>query len=264
MDVTKVAFGFRLLMVSVAYRRRSLPIGWKWVAGSRGHSTTEQQVTLLKEVRGLLPARAAVSLVGDGEFGTGMLMDYLQAWGWHYVLRISCDTLILAHGQGAHWRRVDSWQLQRDLPLFISHVSITQAYPQGANIVLFHATGEDKPWYLATNLPSADAALQAYRRRMWIEEMFGDMKGHGFDLETSHLQHPLRLSRLTLAVSLLYLWLVALGQHVHQHRLWTLIDRQRADLSIFRWGWDFLERCLALHDPIPIVHLPNLCSVSGS
>ena len=27
-DATKVAFGFRLLMVSVAYRRRSLPIGF--------------------------------------------------------------------------------------------------------------------------------------------------------------------------------------------------------------------------------------------
>jgi hypothetical protein len=263
LDATKVAFGFRLLMVSVAYRRRSLPVGWIWVSGSRGHTTTEQQLALLKDIRALLPVNTSVSLVGDGEFGTGVLMDYLHTWGWNYVLRIACDTQVLVHGQGAHWRRVDSWQLQRDTPIFMTQVSISQAYPHGANLLLFHATGEDKPWYLATNLMTAQTTLQAYSRRMWIEEMFGDMKGHGFDLENSHLQREDRLARLTLAVCLLYLWIVALGQHVHQHNLWTLIDRKRGDLSIFRWGWDFLERCLALYDPIPTVQIPNIHSVSG-
>jgi hypothetical protein len=38
---------------------------------------------------------------------------------------------------------------------------------------------------------------------MWIEEMFGDLKGHGFDLESTHLRYFLRLARLTLAVVLL-------------------------------------------------------------
>jgi hypothetical protein len=42
------------------------------------------------------------------------------------------------------------------------------------------------------------------------------------------------------------------------------IDRSdRHDLSLFRLGWDFLERRLALFDPIPSVSLPNLCLVSG-
>ncbi len=45
--------------------------------------------------------------------------------------------------------------------------------------------------------------LSYYVRRMWIEEMFGDMKKHGFDLESTMLRHFLRLSRLTLAVVLL-------------------------------------------------------------
>ena len=38
-DSTKIAFGFRLVMVSVAYRRRSLPIAWMWAIGTRGHTT---------------------------------------------------------------------------------------------------------------------------------------------------------------------------------------------------------------------------------
>src|SRR4051812_20116448 len=37
-DGTKVGGGHRLLMVALAYRRRSLPIAWTWLKGSRGHS----------------------------------------------------------------------------------------------------------------------------------------------------------------------------------------------------------------------------------
>ena len=51
--------------------------------------------------------------------------------------------------------------------------------------------------------------MQAYRRRVWLDELFGDLKGHGFDLEASHLRHRERLSRLTLAVVLLYDWWVS-------------------------------------------------------
>ena len=97
-----------------------------------------------------------------------------------------------------------------------------------------------------------------------IEEMFGDFKKHGLDLERTHLRHFLRLSRLTLAACLLYLWLIALGEHVLVHGLASQVDRtDRRDLSIFRLGWDFLEDSLRLFVPLPTVSLPNFCSVSG-
>ena len=73
-----------------------------------------------------------------------------------------------------------------------------------------------------------------------------------------------RLSRLTLAVCLLYLWLIALAEHVITQQLTDEIDRtDRRDLSLFRLGWDFLERRLALFDPIPPVSVPNFCLMSG-
>jgi len=49
---------------------------------------------------------------------------------------------------------------------------------------------------------------------MWIEQMFADLKGHGFDLKSSYLRSFLYLGRLTLIVCLLYLWLLAVGHHV--------------------------------------------------
>ncbi len=262
-DATKVAFGFRLVMVSIAYQRRSLPIAWTWLAGSRGHSSTATQIKLLDRVRRLLPKGVRVSVVGDCEFGNPLLIEYLRFWGWEYALRQPGDNLVLLRGTGK-WQRLDSLSVSRGQPVWIGRVVLTQASAYPTHLLLYWQPGEDKPWYLATNLLDPRAALRLYRRRMWIEEMFGDMKKHGFDLEASHLRHFLRLSRLTLAVCLLYLWLVALAEHVIRHHLIDEIDRtDRRDLSLFRLGWDFLERRLALSDPIPPVSVPNFCLMSG-
>ncbi len=75
--------------------------------------------------------------------------------------------------------------------------------------------------------------------------MFGDFKKHGFDLESTHLGHFLRLSRLTLAVALLYVWLVSFGSQVIKNGQRYLVDRRkRKDLSVFRIGFNAISRCL--------------------
>jgi hypothetical protein len=118
------------------------------------------------------------------------------------------------------------------------------------NLLVHWKIGEKDPWCLATNLPDLRMALQFYARRMWIEEMFGDMKKHGFDLEQTMLRHFQRLSRLTLAVAILYVWLVSVGARSIRSGLRHLVDRaERRDLCIFQIGLRSIERCLtnALH-----------------
>jgi hypothetical protein len=84
-----------------------------------------------------------------------------------------------------------------------------------------------------------------------IEEMFGDFKKHGFDLEKTKLCHFQRLSRLTLAVAILYGWLVSVGTQTIHARDWHLVDRkERRDLCIFRIGLRYIERCLTSALPI--------------
>jgi hypothetical protein len=57
-DGTKVGFGHQLLMVSLAYRHRAVPIAWSWIKYVRGHSTAKQQLSLLHYVGTLLPPPA--------------------------------------------------------------------------------------------------------------------------------------------------------------------------------------------------------------
>ena len=83
--------------------------------------------------------------------------------------------------------------------------------------------------------------------------MFGDFKKHGFDLERTMLRHAPRLSRLTLAVAFLYVWLLSVGSRTIRAGLRHLVDRKdRRDLSIFQIGLRFIERKLIGSFPISV------------
>lgn len=249
-DSTKVSFGHRLLMVGVAYRRRVLPIAWTWTRSQFAHSTASKQSALLAYVRQMAPVGVPISLVGDGEFGTSRLVRTLQAWGWDYALREAGHTSLSLTGE--LWRRFQHLDLRPGLSVWWGNLWVTKADPMRTSVVLHWQRGERRPWYLVTNQPSLQGTLALYRRRMWIEEMFGDMKGHGFDVEATHLRHFLRLSRLLLAVCWLYVWLVTLGEGIIRQAQTAWVDRSdRRDLSVMRLGGDYLERCLTLDDPIP-------------
>jgi hypothetical protein len=262
-DSTKVSAYCRKVMVAVAYQRRTLPIMWDWVQHSRGHSTTHLQLELLRQVQQLVPPGVRVSLVGDGEFNHPLLLEELDFWGWDYALRQKSNILIMQKHDGI-WKRLDSFPLRLGEMLWLGKVLLTQASPYPTNIVLYWKVGEKEPWLLATNQLTAQPAIRLYQRRMWIEEMFGDLKGHGFDLELSRLRTPERLSRLTLAICILYVWIVTTGEYVLHKGFQHEVDRtDRRDLSIFRLGWDWLERRFTFDDPIPILFRPNFCLVSG-
>lgn len=241
-DGTKIGFGYQLLMVSLAYRKRAIPIAWTWVRQVKGHSSAQQQLAVLKYVRSLLPAGIAVLLVGDREFGAIAVLRQLDAWGWDYVLRQKASTHVCL----AHETTFQDFGSYLDKPgqsrwLGPGTLSEKEIYP--VNLLIHWQAGEPEPWCLATNLPDRQLALAAYKRRMWIEEMFGDLKRHGFDLERTMLRHARRLSRLTLAVAILYVWCLAIGTRtIHAGQRYLVDRRDRRDLSVFQIGLRFIER----------------------
>jgi hypothetical protein len=243
-DGSKVGFGHQLLLVAIAYRKRAIPLAWTWVKGSRGHSTVHKQKALLGYVHRLIPAKTSVLLVGDAEFGEVEVQKLLQKWHWQYVLRQKGRYLLRRKGQH-HYQRLDSLVSKAGQCRWLEACLLTAKYAHPINFLAYWKPGEKDPWLLATNLVCPQATRHAYKRRMWIEETFGDMKGNGFDLESTHLRHFLRLSRLTLAVVLLYVWLIAFGSQVIKSGKRHLVDRRdRRDHSIFRIGRNMVERLL--------------------
>jgi hypothetical protein len=264
MDTTKVSFAHQQLMVALAYQRRAIPIAWTWRRGAKGHSSARVQIALLAYVRSLLPRGVRVVLVGDSEFEAGELQAQLDVWGWGYVLRQKPNNQV---------QRTDehSWQAFRGLvtcagqSVWVEGGRLTRKHARRVNLLAHWAEGEKEAWLLATNLPTRRAALRAYRRRMWLDELFGDLKGHGFELERSHLRHFARLSRLTLAVVLLYAWLVTTAMRVIKRGLRHQVDRhERRDLSIFQIGLRWIERCMKNCQPFTMPFAPIDLKLSGS
>jgi len=244
-DGSKVGFGHQFLVVTLAYRRRAIPLVWMWVRSSRGHSTSERQLALLNYIRKLLPDDASVLVVGDSEFGAVEILKYLDQWGWKYVLRQKGSHLVRKNDQSS-WASLGSLLTKAGQSLWLGQRQLTQLHAYSVNVLAYWKLGEKEPWLLATNLPSLREALRAYERRMWIEEMFGDLKKNGFDLESTHLRSVFKLHRLTFAVVLLFLELFASGSKIIKNGLRRLVDRaDRRDLSIFRIGLYMRERHLA-------------------
>jgi hypothetical protein len=255
-DGTKIGFGHQLLMVSLAYRKRTIPIAWTWVKHVKGHSSAIKQLAVLAYVRSLIPAGAAVFLVGDCEFGSVAVLRQLDRWHWFYVLRQKADTGVWMT-EKCGWQAFGSYLHKPGQSVWLGQGYLTFKQIFLVNLLVHWKVGEKQPWCLATNLPDRQMALRYYSRRMWIEEMYGDFKKHGFDLEQTMLRHFLRLSRLTLAVAILYVWLVSVGTRTIRSGLRNLVDRSdRRDLCIFQIGLRFIERCLTNAIPFQV----QLCS----
>jgi len=251
-DGTKVGFAHQLLIVGLAYRKRAIPIAWTWTNHVKGHSTPEAQLGLLAYVRTLLPRGIAVLLVGDCEFGAVEVAKQLDLWHWDYILRQKRRTHVCLFGK-TEWRDFGSYATKSGMSVWLGKGWLTQTKIYPVNLLVHWKAGEEEPWCLATNLPDRQITLSAYGRRMWIEEMFGDLKRHGFELECTMLRDAEKLSRLTLAVALLYVWTISTGKKVIRNGLRSLVDRKdRRDLSIFQIGLRFIERQLINYMKCPI------------
>jgi hypothetical protein len=145
-----------------------------------------------------------VIVIGDGGFHSTELMSYLSDKGWFYRLRLHSDSYVRLSKEG-------SWKQLGDLApeeggeyRYLNGVYVTKTDPYGpVSIAICHADEEEDPWFIATSeQQEADyLTLRTYSRRMWIEELFGDLEAGGFQLQKSGLYEPARLSRLVMALS---------------------------------------------------------------
>lgn len=249
MDCTKVGFAHRMLMVALAYRSRALPMAWQVFEGAKGHVSHPAQLTLLKYVARLLPAGSSIRLLADAGFESVQVMRWLRQQGWHFVIRLPGRNQVSPDGE--HWTKLNALPLSRGETRVLGWMRLTAKHNLGWFWVVCHWDAqEDEPWFLVADQPGSLPRL--YAKRMWIEEMFGDLKGHGFDLEATHLADVDRLSRLIWAVCVTFVWLLTCGSWVVKNGLRSQVDlKSRRDKSYFRLGWDWIERCFALSNPLP-------------
>jgi hypothetical protein len=232
---------FNILYICVGWRGRALPLLWGMLGP--GASSFAEQQALLAIVATWLPRRADVLLLGDREFGTGILAQWALRQGWGVCLRLRAHEYV-RRAAAPYFERLP-WLLSGERR-FWPHVAFTQKHAvSGLNLAMYWAPAAAEPWYLITTEPTCKLACSSYQKRFRIEEMFKDFKnnGRGFGLELSGLRHADRLARLLLALALVYTWLLLWGAHVIATGQRKLVDTVRSPtLSLFQTGLRFVMR----------------------
>jgi hypothetical protein len=215
-----------LFMVSVIWSKRAIPIYWR-LLDKRGSSNLREQKALLYPVLRLLKGYEVVVL-GDREFRSVRLAQWLDAQGVYFALRQKKSTYIQQLGQD--YQRLDSLGLAPGMKMFLTGVFLTkQKGFHSFNLVAYwkrkyRRTVADEGWYILTNLGSLSAALKAYQARSGIEAMFKDCKTGGYNLEGCHACDS-RLSSLVLIIAIAYSCALLSGKKIKNIGLHKYINR---------------------------------------
>jgi hypothetical protein len=163
MDGSQVGRGCMVLMVSVLYQKRALPICWIVYKGKKGHTTGQRHIKALTQVLPLLPAAGQVILLGDAEYDTTeMLLRVKKQERWDFVLRTSPQIHVQA---GSQSQPIGAYPLAKG-QVFQSHqVGFTQEAAVSLNLIGWWSSRYDGPLYLVTSLDNGYHACKYYRRR---------------------------------------------------------------------------------------------------
>jgi hypothetical protein len=247
---SEVGRGCMALMVSLIYRKRALPLAWIVVKGHKGHFPEDAHVELVRQVHALIPEGSLVVFLGDGEFDGTELQATLDGFGWQYVSRTAKNAQLHAEDE---WFTFEDLGIERGACIGVPDVLFTRkAYGPVLALAVWDEQYKE-PIYLVTNMELVDEACYWYGKRYCIETFFSDQKTRGFHLNKSHIDDPVRLSRLMIAACLAYIWIIFLGTLAMLEGWVSVIHRtDRCDLSLFQLGLRLLEHFLNDDLPIPV------------
>ena len=247
-----------LLVASVGFRRRSVPLAWKTLSHV-GSSDLEDHQEVLKAALAELPAGAKVTIHADSEFRSVALFRWLREQGHDALLSIRGRTLVFDTAAAAGGQSLLERVGQRSDVLYLTGVYVTEERFGPVNVFAWWSRDDEgKPLLRAvmTNLPACPRTKQRGRKRMWIETGFRDWQSGGFQLDKSGIEDRERLERLLIPMLIAYIWLVSIGRWVVKRGYRRLIDHGAGRAwrySLFQLGVGWLERLQSYHRLPPVI-----------
>ena len=216
-----------ILMVSMIWRKRAIPIYWKML-DKQGNSTLENQQLVLTPVFDAL-SDYSLLVLGDREFCSVTLANWLREKKVDFCLRLKKNVCIKTESE--LWTELKMLGLEPGNSFFDREVTIRKTAPiKGFNLAAkwlgkYRNVTTKEPWYILTSLADLQAAVDAYAQRFGIEEMFRDFKGGGYNLERTNLTGD-RLSKLLILLSLAYLKSIIQGISIKSKQVQEYLGRK--------------------------------------
>lgn len=248
-DETKLGQWIGVLMVSLAFEGRAIPLMWRaYRANSKADYPSAGQVQtiailLAKVVEALPPDCRPIVEADRGIGNSSQMMRAVDRLGLSLVFRIKQNSVLRTrrghkHHLGDLAKVGESWSGSG----WLFNAVEDRIW---MHVHILWESGQAEPWCLVTNESGLRAA--GYAIRMWQEESFRDLKSGGWQWQTSHLHDPQRAERLILVLALAYAWCLTQGivaRSCEAPLRKQVITGTQSVFSLFRDGLRFIKRML--------------------
>jgi Transposase DDE domain len=202
---------YQVLSALVPVAGRAVPV-LQW-AIARDQLKAQQntfEMQFIAALRRCLPKPWKVIIVADRGFQRVAFLQYLDAQGFSYVIRLKGDACVEV---GSYSGKLRDYALQVGQCFKLSKVIYHKTQRYELKVVLNCEKRDDKVcnWMLATNLGlTARQTVAIYARRFWCEESFRDQK-QAFNLEGVRVKQSARLENLLLVLAMALMILAIIG-----------------------------------------------------
>lgn len=215
-----------LLMVSVIWDKRAIPINFSLLPKLGSSNLTEQQ-KILSPVIAILK-NYKICLLGDREFCSVKLAKYLQSRDVYFCLRLKKNEFVEIKQD--IFMELSSLGLTPGVSFFIKGVKVTKT--QGFisfNVAAkwqrkINGVAPKEAWFILTTFDNLESAIAAYKKRFDIEQMFRDFKTGGYNLENTNVEGE-RFISLVLLIALAYTCATINGQLIKRKGIQKYIAR---------------------------------------
>jgi hypothetical protein len=224
-----------LFMVSLIWERRAIPLYWSLLP-KLGNSSFESQTTNLQQVLPLF-SEYKVIVLGDREFCSVDLGNWLREKGVSFCLRLKKNHCV--ETEHLVWQRLDELGIVPGTSLYFQGKRVRKSQPAtGFELACkwkrnYGGWKVDEAWFILTDLGSLPAAIDAYKQRMGIEEMFRDCKTGGYDLEGTSLKGD-RLIKMILLMTLAYSSGIFQGNEMRKKQVQKYVSRRKEPKKRYR------------------------------
>jgi hypothetical protein len=224
-----------LFMVSLIWEKRAIPLYWSLLP-KLGNSNLESQITNLEQILRLF-SEYKVIVLGDREFCSVDLGNWLKSKGVSFCLRLKKNHCI--EMEHLIWQRLDELGIVPGTSLYFQGKRVRKTQPAtGFELACKWKRNYGKyqvkeAGFILTDLGSLPAAINAYKQRMGIEEMFRDCKKGGYDLEGTSLNGN-RLINMILLMTLAYSSAIFQGTELRKKQVQKYVSRRKEAKKKYR------------------------------
>jgi len=248
LDRTNWKFGnknINILMLGVSYKNVAFPLMFKML-NKQGNSDMPERIELIEQYVDWFGIDTIDCLLADREFVGDKWLKFLNDNNIRYYIRIRNNFKIYSYQKKAV---IKAFWLFNNLKVgeFYHYPKIVELHGQkcylsGSKTIDRNGKME---FLIIVSFNKPEQAMAYYKQRWQIETLFRGLKSSGFNIEDTHVTDLERLEKLFSLTMIAFIWCYKIGDYLDENiRKIEIKKHGRRAISVFKYGLDYLSKCL--------------------